>query len=148
VHRPRRCCVRKLSDRVDNPAPDYSADGVGIPCEILGSLGAFHHGLVAVALAHQGGDAPNVDLRYQKREPHEIAARAAYDARQRGWLASDSSRGVSRVIAATRVGDRLFVQVTAQPRVEVFPEGDDDYFLRAVDPASRSSRRLDWTRFR
>jgi hypothetical protein len=36
-----------------------------IRCELIGSLGAFHHGPVAVPLEHQGGDAPNVDLRYQ-----------------------------------------------------------------------------------
>jgi hypothetical protein len=38
---------------------------LAIRCEIFGSLGSFHHGLVGVALEHQGGDAPNVDLRYQ-----------------------------------------------------------------------------------
>jgi hypothetical protein len=40
-------------------------DKNSIRCEIFGSLGAFHHGLVAVWVEHQGGDAPNVDLRYQ-----------------------------------------------------------------------------------
>ena len=32
VHRPRGCCVAKLSDRVDNPAPDCSADDVPGRC--------------------------------------------------------------------------------------------------------------------
>jgi hypothetical protein len=53
----------RLSDRVDNPVPDCSADGVATRREIFGSLGAFHHGLVAITLQHQGGDATNVDLR-------------------------------------------------------------------------------------
>jgi hypothetical protein len=44
-------------------------DGVAIRCETFGSLGAFRHGLVAVALEHQGGDAPNVDLGYQSARP-------------------------------------------------------------------------------
>jgi hypothetical protein len=40
---PRGCCVRQLSDRVDNPAPDCSADGVAILCEIFGTRCAFRH---------------------------------------------------------------------------------------------------------
>ncbi len=36
-------------------------------------------------------------------------------------------------IAITREGDRLFLQATNQPRVELFAEGDKDYFLEAVD---------------
>jgi hypothetical protein len=40
-------------------------DENSIHCEIFGPLGAFHHGLVAVTVKHQGGDAPDVDLRYQ-----------------------------------------------------------------------------------
>jgi hypothetical protein len=36
-------------------------------------------------------------------------------------------------LAVTREGDHLFVQATAQPKFEIFPEGDRDYFLKAVD---------------
>jgi CubicO group peptidase (beta-lactamase class C family) len=36
-------------------------------------------------------------------------------------------------IAITREGDRLFLQATNQPRVELFAEGDRDYFLKVVD---------------
>src|SRR5262249_13795304 len=36
-------------------------------------------------------------------------------------------------IAVTRDGDSLFVQATGQPKIEVFPESDHDFFLRAVD---------------
>ena len=45
------------------------------------------------------------------------------------------------VIAVTRTGNRLFAQVTGQPRFELFPEGGDDYFLRAVN--ARITFRLD-----
>jgi D-alanyl-D-alanine-carboxypeptidase/D-alanyl-D-alanine-endopeptidase len=37
------------------------------------------------------------------------------------------------VITVTREGDHLFVQATNQPKFEVFPEGDRDYFLKVVD---------------
>ncbi|MGJ7531118.1 serine hydrolase [Variovorax sp. GB1P17] len=33
----------------------------------------------------------------------------------------------------TREGDRLFTQLTGQPRAEVFPEGERDFFLKVVD---------------
>lgn len=37
------------------------------------------------------------------------------------------------VIAITREGDRLFLQATAQPKFEIFPESERDFFLEAVD---------------
>ena len=36
-------------------------------------------------------------------------------------------------ITVTRDGDGLFVQLTGQPRLEVFPESEDEFFLRVVD---------------
>lgn len=37
------------------------------------------------------------------------------------------------VFSVTRQGDRLFVQITGQPRLEVFPESEVTYFYRVVD---------------
>jgi CubicO group peptidase (beta-lactamase class C family) len=37
------------------------------------------------------------------------------------------------IITITREGNRLFEQATAQPRFEIFPETDHDFFLEAVD---------------
>jgi len=37
------------------------------------------------------------------------------------------------ILTVTREGDHLFVQATGQPNVEVFPEGDRDYFYKVVD---------------
>jgi CubicO group peptidase (beta-lactamase class C family) len=36
-------------------------------------------------------------------------------------------------IAITREGDHLFEQATNQPKFEIFPESDKDYFLKVVD---------------
>jgi CubicO group peptidase (beta-lactamase class C family) len=36
-------------------------------------------------------------------------------------------------IAITREGDHLFEQATHQPKLEIFPESDKDYYLKAVD---------------
>jgi CubicO group peptidase (beta-lactamase class C family) len=37
------------------------------------------------------------------------------------------------VLTVTREGDRLFLQATGQPRVEIFPEGQREYFLKVVE---------------
>lgn len=37
------------------------------------------------------------------------------------------------VLTVTREGDRLFVQATGQPRLEVFPRGERDFFYKVVD---------------
>lgn len=39
----------------------------------------------------------------------------------------------SFVLTITRDGAQLFVQATGQPRLEIFPESERDYFLKAVD---------------
>jgi D-alanyl-D-alanine-carboxypeptidase/D-alanyl-D-alanine-endopeptidase len=39
----------------------------------------------------------------------------------------------SAIIAVTRDGSHLFVQLTGQPKFEVFPEGAKDFFLKVVD---------------
>jgi len=41
--------------------------------------------------------------------------------------------GPKFILNITRDGDRLFVQVTRQPRLEVFPESDRVFFYKAVD---------------
>lgn len=37
------------------------------------------------------------------------------------------------IFTVTREEDRLFVQATGQPRFEIFPEGQREYFLKVVD---------------
>ena len=36
-------------------------------------------------------------------------------------------------ITITRKGDRLFDHASNQPKFEIFPEGDKDFFLKVVD---------------
>jgi hypothetical protein len=37
------------------------------------------------------------------------------------------------ILTVTQEGDHLFVQATGQPKFEVFPESDRDFFLKVVD---------------
>ncbi len=53
---------------------------------------------------------------------------AIYDAYVGGYQLTEDL-----VFTVTRQGDRLFVQLTGQPRFEVFPEAETKFFLRVVD---------------
>jgi CubicO group peptidase (beta-lactamase class C family) len=37
------------------------------------------------------------------------------------------------ILTVTREGDQLFTQATGQPKFEIFPEGEKDFFLKVVD---------------
>jgi hypothetical protein len=56
-----------------DPAPDRGTVVIAGGRELVGAHGAFHLGVVAVALEHQVGDAPDVDLEYHpwkaRRDP-------------------------------------------------------------------------------
>jgi D-alanyl-D-alanine carboxypeptidase len=41
--------------------------------------------------------------------------------------------GPNFILTISREGDHLFSQASGQPKVEIFPEGDRDYFLKVVD---------------
>ena len=49
------------------------------------------------------------------------------------------------IFTVTRQGDRLFVQLTGQPRFEVFPESETYFFLRVVDAQITFGRAEDGT---
>ena len=63
MHRPRGCCVSKLSDRISDPEPGRCPSTVTICREFVRVLGAFQHRFLAIACKHEVGDAPNVDVR-------------------------------------------------------------------------------------
>jgi hypothetical protein len=72
----------------------------------------------------------------------EINSRRAEHARPRTAAAVDPNlyeryaglyqRGPNSIFTITREGDRLFAQLTGQPKLEVFPESDHDFFYKAV----------------
>ncbi len=64
MHRPERCRDRELPDCVDDAQPNRHAGKIAISREFVGSFGAFRHCFVAVAIEHQVGYPPDVDLRY------------------------------------------------------------------------------------
>jgi hypothetical protein len=62
VEGPGRGCVGELADGIRDPAPDRHAAVIAGGCELVDARGAFLERFLAVALEHQGGGAPDVDL--------------------------------------------------------------------------------------
>ena len=68
VHRDGRCCAYELRDGIGDPAPDRCAVVIAVGGKFVGACGAFHVGVLAVALEHEGRCAPDVDFRYHGSE--------------------------------------------------------------------------------
>jgi hypothetical protein len=64
VHRAGWCRVRELDDGIPDPAPDRDAVVIVGGGELIGARIAFLERLLAVALEHQIGGAPDIDLGY------------------------------------------------------------------------------------
>jgi len=41
--------------------------------------------------------------------------------------------GIGRVLTVTREGDKLFAQMTSQPKIEIFPRSETEFFWKVVD---------------
>jgi hypothetical protein len=98
----------------------------------------------AVVLHQNGSDvvATRTDEAEAKRVAELHQQRFADQARPRTAITIDPSAfdryvgyyalNAQFVFRITRDGDRFFTQLTGQPKVEVFPESDTDYFARIV----------------
>jgi hypothetical protein len=75
VHRSGRCVVRELLDSGGNPAPGRRAVVILGCRKLIGAGGAFLEGLIAVALEHQVGRAPDIDLGYHTTTLHACGLR-------------------------------------------------------------------------
>jgi len=68
VERPGRCLVCKLTDGIGDPAPHGLAVVIVLRGEFISARGAFVRRLVAVALKHEVGGTPDLDLGYHRGE--------------------------------------------------------------------------------
>ena len=64
MQRSRRRGVRELNDRRGDPAPGIRAVVIAVSRELVGPRGALFERFVAVALQHQAGGTPDIDLGY------------------------------------------------------------------------------------
>jgi hypothetical protein len=64
VHHSGRCVVPELPDGAGDPAPRRGAIVIAVGRELIGAHGAFLECFLAIALKHQIGGAPDIDLGY------------------------------------------------------------------------------------
>ena len=72
VERPGGRLVRELANGVGDPAPHGLAAVIVLRGELVAASSAFLKGLVAVALEHEVGGAPDVDLGYHGNRLHVL----------------------------------------------------------------------------
>ena len=75
VERPGGRLVRELANGVGDPAPHGLAAVIVLRGELVAARSAFLKGLVAVALEHEVGGAPDVDLGYHGNRLHDFLDR-------------------------------------------------------------------------
>ena len=72
-----RCAVGELLDSCGDPAPDGRPVVILAGREFVDAFGALLERLLAVALEHQGGGTPDVDLGYHVRNIAESGIKIA-----------------------------------------------------------------------
>jgi hypothetical protein len=95
----------------------FVLDATGRPTEML----FFPDGADEPEHAPRVGDAP------AEREAAKVDP-ALYDA-----YVGDYELQPGFVLSVTREGDRLMTQATGQPKVEIFPSSETEFFLKVVD---------------
>jgi hypothetical protein len=73
VQRSGRCVVRELGDGGGDPAPGVRAVVIADGRELVNARAAFVKRFVAVALHHQIGGSPNIDLGYHAAKNCRLA---------------------------------------------------------------------------
>jgi serine-type D-Ala-D-Ala carboxypeptidase/endopeptidase len=100
-------------------------------------------GVVALANASTAAGVDDIGLHLLNTKAPLLNASAFLPAKERKQVAVDPKlfdRYAGRyqlapnfVLTITREGEHLFAQATAQPKFELFAEGEKEYFLKAVD---------------
>lgn len=68
-----------------------------------------------------------------RRQPPKEHKQVAVDVKVFDGYVGQYQLAPNFIMAITRDGAHFFVQATGQPKLEIFPESDCDYFLRVVD---------------
>jgi CubicO group peptidase (beta-lactamase class C family) len=91
-----------------------------------------------MVLHQNGGERPGTriaaaEAKRIEDEPPKEHKQVAVDPRLFDGLIGRYRLFENFVLAISREGDRLFSQATGQPKVEIFPESDHEFFLKVVD---------------
>lgn len=96
--------------------------------------------LAVVVLGNVNGTAPDQIAEYlgalAQGKPVELPSErrtVSVDARILAGYVGDYALNPKFLISITRDGDRLFEQATGQPKLEIFPSSEKEFFLKVVD---------------
>lgn len=103
-----------------------TAGGLALALPVLIGVFAMRGATAEVAIPSQA------EIAQRFAEQAQVRTAIAYDARLFDKFAGYYELAPGTTIHAFREGDHLFIQVTAQPRAEVFPESQTKFFLRVV----------------
>ena len=88
----------ELANGVGDPAPHGLAAVIVLRGELVAARSAFLKGLVAVALEHEVGGAPDVDLGYQERSLPPADGRSRRNVAARMSILSRETEDVSNLL--------------------------------------------------
>jgi serine-type D-Ala-D-Ala carboxypeptidase/endopeptidase len=89
---------------------------------------------VGVVLLSNAGTVAGVDdIGRRLLDPSKPHKQATVDPKWFDGFVGHYQLAPNFILVISREGDRLFVQATGQPKFEIFPETDRDYFLKVVD---------------
>jgi len=94
---------------------------------------ADSHGRATDLILHQGGRDQHAKRIEGEAPPPKGHKEVTVDPKMFDGYVGSYQLAPNFVITVTREGDHLFLQATGQPKFEIFPEGDRDYFLKVVD---------------
>jgi CubicO group peptidase (beta-lactamase class C family) len=92
-----------------------------------------NQGKVADLILHQNGRNQTAKRTEAGPPPPKEHKAVAIDPKLLDGYVGSYELAPNFILTVTREGDRLFTQATGQPKLEVFPEGDKDFFLKIVD---------------
>lgn len=113
-----------------------------------GETGGYHsfigfdkeHGVGVVVLTNTAANIDDIGrhliepkFRLQKLTPRKIRKEVKVDSKILETYVGDYQIIPTFVMSVTKEGDQLYVQATNQPKFELYPESEGDFFLKVVD---------------
>jgi CubicO group peptidase (beta-lactamase class C family) len=84
-------------------------------------------------ILHQGGMDQHAKRMEGELPPAKQHKEVAVDPKLFDGYVGKYQLAPSFIMTVTREGDHLFMQATGQPKIQIYPESDRDYFLKVVD---------------
>jgi CubicO group peptidase (beta-lactamase class C family) len=91
------------------------------------------NGRATELILHQGGMDQHAKRMEGELPPAKEHKEVTLDPKVFNGYAGRYQLAPSFIMTVTREGDHLFMQATGQPKVQIYPESDRDYFLKVVD---------------